>query len=56
MKINVGPGAIFTQPVPQDFNAFAYVVGDGSGLFGRMKSLQIENKSYCLQMTAIKYG
>jgi hypothetical protein len=27
------PGTKFTQPVAQDFNAFAYVVG-GSGLFG----------------------
>jgi hypothetical protein len=33
LHFTIQPGAKFTQPVPQDFNAFAYVVG-GSGLFG----------------------
>lgn len=33
LHFTLQPGAKFAQPAPQDFNAFAYVVG-GSGLFG----------------------
>jgi hypothetical protein len=33
LHFTLQPGAEFAQPVPQDFNAFAYVVG-GAGLFG----------------------
>ncbi|MFY9551182.1 MAG: pirin family protein [Thermoanaerobaculia bacterium] len=33
LDVSLEPGAAFTQPVPPDFNAFAYVVS-GVGLFG----------------------
>ncbi len=33
LDVELAPGAVLEQPVPEDFNAFAYVV-EGSGLFG----------------------
>lgn len=33
LHYKIAPGAVVTQPVPDDFNAFAYVI-DGEGTFG----------------------
>ena len=33
LDVTLAPGAVLEQPLPEDFNAFAYVV-EGSGLFG----------------------
>lgn len=33
LHFTLQPGATLTQPVPQDYNVFAYVI-DGQGLFG----------------------
>jgi hypothetical protein len=36
LDVELAPGASFTEPLPSDFNAFAYVVS-GSGYFGAEK-------------------
>ncbi len=35
--VTLAPGAVLEQPLPEDFNAFAYVV-EGEGLFGAAKA------------------
>ncbi len=35
--VTLAPGAVLEQPLPEDFNAFAYVV-EGAGLFGAAKA------------------
>jgi redox-sensitive bicupin YhaK (pirin superfamily) len=37
LDVELRPGATFTQPLPEDFNAFVYVVS-GAGLFGAQRT------------------
>jgi len=37
LDVTLAPGAVLEQPLPEDFNAFAYVV-EGAGLFGAAKA------------------
>jgi len=37
LDLEIAPGAVFEQPLPADFHAFAYVVS-GRGLFGRERT------------------
>ena len=37
LDLEIAPGAVFEQPLPEDFHAFAYVVS-GRGLFGRERT------------------